>query len=330
MNRRIALTTLALSIAAITVFASASARELGGELRRDYAEAAFGREGEQAPPPPTPVFTEKSAGNGPLDRLWFRPIGPATPSGRVDDLAVLESDPTTFYVAMATAGVYKTTNAGTTFTSVFDNEGSGSVGAIAIAADRREPGVGRHRRGQQPPELVVGRRHLQVHGRRPLVEEHGPEEQQADREDHRRSGRLQRRLRRGARRSVGRRRRARRLQDHRRRNDLEPRAARRRRHRRDRPGDRSAQQQDALCRDLSASPRAVGHERRRRRQRHLEVHRRRPDMGEARNRVAGRPEGPHRPGRSIAAIRTCSTRASSTRPRAASIEPTTAARPGGS
>lgn len=109
MNRRIALTTLALSITAIAVFA-------------------------QAPAPPTPIFTEKSAGNGPLDRLWFRPIGPATPSGRVDDLAVLEGDPTTFYVAMATAGVYKTTNAGTTFTSVFDNEGSGSVGAIAIAA----------------------------------------------------------------------------------------------------------------------------------------------------------------------------------------------------
>ena len=98
------------------------------------AEATFGREGEQAPPPPTPVFTERTAGNGPLDRLWFRPIGPATPSGRVDDFAVLESDPTTFYVAMATAGVYKTTNAGTTFTSVFDNEGSGSIGAIAIAA----------------------------------------------------------------------------------------------------------------------------------------------------------------------------------------------------
>ena len=88
----------------------------------------------QAPPPPTPVFTERSAGNGPLDRLWFRPIGPATPSGRVDDFAVLESDPTTFYVAMATSGVYKTTNAGTTFTPVFDNEGSGSIGAIAIAA----------------------------------------------------------------------------------------------------------------------------------------------------------------------------------------------------
>jgi len=87
----------------------------------------------QAPPRPTPIFTEGSTGSGPLDRLYFRSIGPATSSGRVDDLAVLESDPTTFYIGMATAGVYKTTNAGTTFTNVFENEGSGSVGAIAIA-----------------------------------------------------------------------------------------------------------------------------------------------------------------------------------------------------
>ena len=87
----------------------------------------------QAPPPVTPTFTANSAGNGPFDRLHFRSIGPATPSGRVDDLAVLESDPSTFYVAMATSGIYKTTNAGTTFESVFDNEGVGSIGAIAIA-----------------------------------------------------------------------------------------------------------------------------------------------------------------------------------------------------
>jgi photosystem II stability/assembly factor-like uncharacterized protein/antitoxin component of MazEF toxin-antitoxin module len=87
----------------------------------------------QAPAPATPVMTEKSVGNGPLDRLSFRSIGPATPSGRVNDLAVLEGDPTTFYVAMATSGVYKTTNGGTTFTAVFDNEGTGSVGAVAMA-----------------------------------------------------------------------------------------------------------------------------------------------------------------------------------------------------
>ncbi len=115
---RIALSTLVLSLATVALVASASARELGGELRRDSAEAAFGREGEQAPPPVTPISTANSAGNGPLDRLYFRSIGPATPSGRVDDLAVLESDPTTFYVAMATSGVYKTTNGGLTWTRV--------------------------------------------------------------------------------------------------------------------------------------------------------------------------------------------------------------------
>lgn len=87
----------------------------------------------QAPPRPTPVWTEGSKGTGPLDRLAFRAIGPATPSGRVDDLAVLESDPSTFYVGMATAGVYKTTNAGTTFTPVFDHEGSGSIGDVTVA-----------------------------------------------------------------------------------------------------------------------------------------------------------------------------------------------------
>ena len=87
----------------------------------------------QAPPRPTPVWTEKSAGNGPLDRLAFRAIGPGAPSGRVDDFAVLESDPATFYVGTATGGVYKTTNHGTTFTSVFDHEGSSSVGDLAIA-----------------------------------------------------------------------------------------------------------------------------------------------------------------------------------------------------
>jgi len=87
----------------------------------------------QAPPPITPLTTVNSTGSGPLDRLYFRSIGPATPSGRVDDLAVLESDPTTFYVGMATSGVYKTTNGGTTFTNVFDNESTGSIGAVAIA-----------------------------------------------------------------------------------------------------------------------------------------------------------------------------------------------------
>ena len=68
-----------------------------------------------------------------FDGLKFRSIGPATPSGRIDDFAVLARDPRTFYVAAATGGVWKTTNHGVTVTPVFDDGGSGSVGAVAIA-----------------------------------------------------------------------------------------------------------------------------------------------------------------------------------------------------
>lgn len=64
--------------------------------------------------------------------LNFRNIGPATMSGRVVDLAVVEEDPYTFYIATATGGVWKTTNNGITMKPVFENENTHSVGAIAV------------------------------------------------------------------------------------------------------------------------------------------------------------------------------------------------------
>src|SRR5213593_2646690 len=72
--------------------------------------------------------------SGPFDRLRFREIGPATPSGRIDDFAVLESNPAVFYVATATGGLWKTVNNGTTFESVFDDQPTSSIGDVAIAA----------------------------------------------------------------------------------------------------------------------------------------------------------------------------------------------------
>jgi len=74
-----------------------------------------------------------SSASSPFDKLRFREIGPATPSGRIDDFAVLESNPTVFYVATATGGLWKTTNNGTTFETVFDNETTSSIGDAAIA-----------------------------------------------------------------------------------------------------------------------------------------------------------------------------------------------------
>lgn len=68
----------------------------------------------------------------PFSDLTFRSIGPATMSGRVVDLAVVEQDPYTFYVASATGGIWKTTNNGVTYTPLFQNEPVHSIGDIAV------------------------------------------------------------------------------------------------------------------------------------------------------------------------------------------------------
>src|SRR5476651_984284 len=64
--------------------------------------------------------------------LELRGIGPALTSGRIADLAVDPRDPRVWFVAVASGGVWKTTNAGTTFTPVFDGEGSFSIGAVTL------------------------------------------------------------------------------------------------------------------------------------------------------------------------------------------------------
>ncbi len=65
--------------------------------------------------------------------LKFRPLGPTIMGGRVSDLAVVESDPRTFYVGTATGGVWKTRNAGITFEHVFRDEETASVGDVTVA-----------------------------------------------------------------------------------------------------------------------------------------------------------------------------------------------------
>lgn len=61
-----------------------------------------------------------------------RLIGPAVTSGRVVSFAIHPDNRDHYYVAAASGGVWKTTNAGTTWTPVFDNEGSYSIGYVAL------------------------------------------------------------------------------------------------------------------------------------------------------------------------------------------------------
>jgi photosystem II stability/assembly factor-like uncharacterized protein len=68
----------------------------------------------------------------PLASLPFRSLGPALTSGRVGDIAVDSRRPDTWYVAAASGGVWKTVNAGTTWTPIFDGEASFSIGCITL------------------------------------------------------------------------------------------------------------------------------------------------------------------------------------------------------
>jgi len=65
--------------------------------------------------------------------LAFRQIGPANPGGRIDDIAVVESDPRIMYAGTAAGGVFKTVNGGVTWTPVTDHLPVSTVGDIAIA-----------------------------------------------------------------------------------------------------------------------------------------------------------------------------------------------------
>ncbi len=78
----------------------------------------------EAPPPHLASST--------FEGLEWRGIGPALMAGRIADIAVHPDDQSTWYVGVGSGGVWKTTNAGTTWEPIFDGEGSYSIGVVAI------------------------------------------------------------------------------------------------------------------------------------------------------------------------------------------------------
>jgi hypothetical protein len=68
-----------------------------------------------------------------LRGMKARSIGPAIMGGRVSDIALDPSDPWTFYVALGTGGIMKTTDLGATFSGIFDKEAVASVGQLAVS-----------------------------------------------------------------------------------------------------------------------------------------------------------------------------------------------------
>ncbi|MEY4607869.1 MAG: hypothetical protein RL625_86 [Gemmatimonadota bacterium] len=94
----------------------------------------------------TPAVTTAATDSAPttgisaaaLNGLRFRSIGPAFTSGRIVDIAV-HPNKTTWYVAVASGGVWKTENAGTTWSPIFDSQSSYSVGVVTL--DPKNPEI---------------------------------------------------------------------------------------------------------------------------------------------------------------------------------------------
>ncbi|MCI0700660.1 MAG: glycosyl hydrolase [Planctomycetia bacterium] len=89
--------------------------------------------------PAEPKIDKKDEKSLPIGALKPRLVGPAVTSGRISSLAVHPTDRTHYFASAASGGVWKTTNAGTTWTPVFDNEGSFSIGCVVM--DPKNPNV---------------------------------------------------------------------------------------------------------------------------------------------------------------------------------------------
>ncbi|MDX6557823.1 MAG: hypothetical protein QOF72_872, partial [Blastocatellia bacterium] len=87
--------------------------------------------------------------------LHWRSIGPFR-GGRTRAVAGVPSQPNVFYVAQVNGGVWKTDDYGRTWTPIFDEQPTGSVGCIAVApSDANIIYVGSGE-GLQRPDLSVG------------------------------------------------------------------------------------------------------------------------------------------------------------------------------
>ena len=110
------------------------------------ASGALARAQESGRPKPLPSPSPSpspAASASPGPSLLWRSIGPAVSGGRVATVAGTDLDPALLYAGAAGGGVWRSTNAGTDWTPVFDKAGTQSIGAIAISPrDKNDVWVG--------------------------------------------------------------------------------------------------------------------------------------------------------------------------------------------
>lgn len=92
---------------------------------------------------PTSAQDTPTTGDLNYGALALRNVGPAFTSGRISDIAIHPTDVSKWYVGVGSGGVWVTENWGTTWKSIFDGQGSYSIGAVKLSPhDPNEVWVG--------------------------------------------------------------------------------------------------------------------------------------------------------------------------------------------
>jgi photosystem II stability/assembly factor-like uncharacterized protein len=123
---RLRVTALAIALGTLAALPATALAQRGGS-RSGAAQRA------------TSAQPDSSKRSNPASALRFRAIGPAFFSGRISDIAVDPRKKSTWYVGTASGGLWKTTNAGTTWSPIFDKEKSYSIGVVVV--DPKNPNI---------------------------------------------------------------------------------------------------------------------------------------------------------------------------------------------
>src|SRR5262245_28193940 len=107
---------------------------------------------EPAPAPRLRVATPLTTTS--LKELALRGIGPCITPGRVGDIAIDPRNRSVWYVALASGGLWKTNNRGTTWRPIFDNHGSYSIGCVTL--DPKNPDIVWLGTGENQSQRSVG------------------------------------------------------------------------------------------------------------------------------------------------------------------------------
>src|SRR5216684_7317118 len=137
VHARVALLALLVLLSATLTFSQQKERKHKSDAAQNSAPAT------SAPAKDDKDDKDEKKEGDPLFRgMKYRSIGPFR-GGRSLTSAGIPGDPTTYYFGVAGGGVWKSTDGAQTWSPIFDKEGSGSIGSLAVAnSDRNTIYVG--------------------------------------------------------------------------------------------------------------------------------------------------------------------------------------------